>query len=383
MGEKFPYLTYVHFRKIDFLRGIAILTVFQAHFIWYYFPAYAGVVGVDAGHPASRVFLLNLLPRTIGWAGVTIFILVSGFLLHLGYLRDQERFTLRGFYSRRFWRVYPPYLLVLLIFCLFLEKGLFTTRVGWWTFVLHVFSLQNLSMRTYFSVDPTFWCLAAEVQLYVLYAIFLFGRARWGVKAMTGLTFLVSVGWQAIGMRVNGLGNLPTWANAAVSLWVIWAMGAFLGEAWHRGQGLRAALTRRDALIVAGGLAFACLLAPLNALLQYAAAIICLLLMNGFLHGKATLQAWPARLIVTIGICSFSIFLIHQPLLQPMFDLLDDHAPHYRGYRVVNGVIVSLLIFLLSYAMYRLVELPSIALGGRLRRRARSGQHTQDQKDDA
>ncbi|HLZ89419.1 MAG TPA: acyltransferase family protein, partial [Puia sp.] len=170
-----------HFRKIDFLRGIAILTVYQAHFIWYYFPGYAGMVGVDSGHPASKVLLLNLLPRTIGWGGVTIFILVSGFLLHLGYLRDPERFTLRGFYSRRFWRVYPPYLLVLLVFSLFLEKDLFGSRFGWLTFFLHVFSLHNLFTRTYFSVNPTFWCLALEVQLYVLYAVFLYGRKRWGV----------------------------------------------------------------------------------------------------------------------------------------------------------------------------------------------------------
>ncbi len=107
-----------HFQKIDFLRGIAILAVFQAHFIWYYFPAYAGVVGVDSDHPLKKVLLLNVLPRSIGWGGVTLFILVSGFLLHLGYLRTQQPFSLRGFYTRRFWRVYPPYLLVLLVFSL-------------------------------------------------------------------------------------------------------------------------------------------------------------------------------------------------------------------------------------------------------------------------
>lgn len=369
MGEKFPYLTCVHFRKIDFLRGIAILTVFQAHFIWYYFPAYAGVVGADANHPVSRVLLLNLLPRTIGWGGVTIFILVSGFLLHLGYLRDRERFTLRGFYSRRFWRVYPPYLLALLVFSLFLEKGLFTTREGWWTFVLHVFSLQNLSMRTYFSVNPTFWCLAAEVQLYLLYAVFLWGRARWGIRTMTGLTFLVSVVWQVIGTRIDGLANLPTWTNAAVSLWVIWAAGAFLAEVYHQGLGVWGALSRRDRLVVAGGLLAALLLAPLNALLQYAAAVICLLLMSWFLHlKKATLQSWPERLVVALGLCSFSVFLIHQPLIGVLIDFFNAHLPHYQGYRIANGLVVALLIFLLSHILYRIVELPSIEIGRRLRR---------------
>jgi peptidoglycan/LPS O-acetylase OafA/YrhL len=354
-------------RKIDFLRGIDILTVFQAHFLWYYFPAYAGVVGVDGEHPLNKVFWLNFLPRSIGWGGVTIFILVSGFLLHLGYLREGERFTLRRFYIRRFWRVYPPYLLVLLVFGLFLERDLFSTWGGWLAFLSHVFSLQNLFTRTYFSVNPTFWCLAAEVQLYLLYAVFLYGRKRWGVKRMVGLTFLLSVAWQAIGMRVGGLADSLPWTNAACSLWIIWTTGAFLGEAWHNRQRLLEALDRRDRWIIAGALLLAGFPVPLNALLQYVSAMIWVLLMDIFLHaGKITLQGWPAQLIMIIGLCSFSVFLIHQPLIQVFINFLNLHSPHYPGYRLVDGGIAALLIFGLSYALYHLTELPSIRTGARL-----------------
>ena len=182
--------TQKHFEKIDLLRGIAILAVFQAHFLWYYHPAYAGVVSIDGGHPEKKVILLNILPRIIGWGGVTFFLLISGFLLHLGYLRSRGTFTLRGFYSRRFWRVYPPYLLVLVIFSLFLEKDVFTTRSGILIFLSHVFSVQNLFPGAYFSVNPTFWCLGLEVQLYLLYALFLYGHRRWGMKRMLAVTFL-------------------------------------------------------------------------------------------------------------------------------------------------------------------------------------------------
>ncbi|HEY4109858.1 acyltransferase [Puia sp.] len=358
-----------HFRKIDFLRGIAILAVFQAHFIWYYFPAYPGLIGLDSGLPVKKVVLLSFLPRTIGWSGVTIFLLVSGFLLHLGYLRSPSTFTLRGFYSRRFWRVYPPYLLVLLVFCLFLEKDLFNSLEGWKTFLFHVLSAQNLSTRTYFSVNPTFWCLALEVQLYLLYAVFLYGRRKWGVKRMTGLTLLVSIVWQAVGMRVDGLANSLPWANAAISIWVVWATGAFLAEAYHEGRRIGKALDGRDRLFIAGGFVLAIVLTPLNAVLQYTAGLTGVLLMDLFLHsGKMTLQRWPARVIVTIGLCSFSVFLIHQPLLQAWIDFLDRHSPVYRGYRLVDGLLVSLGIFLLSYAMYHFVELPSIRIGNRLRK---------------
>ncbi|GGB08258.1 acyltransferase family protein [Puia dinghuensis] len=356
-----------HFRKIDFLRGIAILTVFQAHFLWYYFPAYGGMVVADSGHPAARVFLLNFLPRSIGWGGVTIFILVSGFLLHLGYLKDRQ-FTLRGFYSRRFWRVYPPYLLVLIAFSLFLEKGLFSSRDGWLTFLLHALSLQNLFTRTYFSVNPTFWCLAAEVQLYLLYALFLYGRKRWGVKPMVGFTFLLSVAWQTVGMHVSSLAGALPWANAPVSLWFIWATGALLGEAYFEGKSLWSFLSRRDRLFALGGLVVAVCVAPIYALGQYAVAIIGVFFMDWFLHAKRiTLQNWPARVVITIGLCSFSIFLVHQPLIHVFIGLFNKSPLHYPGYRVVSGILATLAIFLLSYAMYHWVELPSIRIGNRLR----------------
>jgi peptidoglycan/LPS O-acetylase OafA/YrhL len=356
-----------HFRKIDFLRGIAILTVFQAHFLWYYFPAYAGLVSVDAGHPAKKVGLLNVLPRTIGWGGVTIFILVSGFLLHLGYLRDRGPFTLRGFYSRRFWRVYPPYLLVLVVFSLFLEEHLFASREGWAIFGLHVLSLHNLFNWSFFSVNPTFWCLALEVQLYIFYALLLYGRKRWGIKAMLGFTLGIAVVWQVIGDRLGRAGS-PPWVNSVFALWVVWTAGAFLAEAWSNGQRVLRALTPRERWIVLGALVLAGVLAPLNAFLQYIAGVIGVLLMDAFLHAeKITLQGRLARLIITIGLCSFSIFLIHQPLLQAGIHFLDLQSPHYPGYRLVDGGIITLLIFGLSYAMYHFVELPSIRIGSRLR----------------
>jgi peptidoglycan/LPS O-acetylase OafA/YrhL len=111
----------------------------------------------------------------------------------------------------------------------------------------------------------------------------------------------------------------------------------------------------------------ACCVAPLNALLQYAAALIGLVLMDAFLHAKgATLRSGPARLVVGIGLCSFSVFLIHQPLLGVFVNFLNHHSPHYLRYG--NGVVAALLIFCLSWAMYQVVELPSIRMGNRLRK---------------
>jgi peptidoglycan/LPS O-acetylase OafA/YrhL len=373
-----------HLKKFDFLRGLAILFVFFAHTIWYFYPAYAGLVGTgSAGVRPDRVFLLNFMPRGIGWSGVTIFILISGFLLHLGSLKDGPRFSLSDFFSKRFWRVYPPYLLVLLLFSLFLESGTFHSRSGRIAFILHALSLENFFSRSFFAINPTFWCLALEVQLYLLYPLFLYGRKIAGARATVVFAFLLSVLWQAIGARVGSLASSLPWTNSALSLWCVWCAGAWFAETFHNGQRVKEVLAGKDWLVFAVLVIAAVGLTPLNAQLQYLAAIIWIVLIDGFIHAdRWRMDRGPARMIIMIGLCSFSIFLIHQPLIKVLMDLLARSPLNFRGRRIVDMALTAFLIIFISWWMYRLVELPSIEIGKRLRRRRRLRQQAQDEKDD-
>ena len=105
-------------RRIDFLdpiRGIAILLVFVFHSLGTAFGRDELPWGPwfrDFNVPGS--FLL-LLPATFGWVGVAIFFVVSGFCIHLSYSRLPQ-WSL--FLQRRFFRIYPPYLVALLFFAL-------------------------------------------------------------------------------------------------------------------------------------------------------------------------------------------------------------------------------------------------------------------------
>jgi peptidoglycan/LPS O-acetylase OafA/YrhL len=404
-----------HLKKFDFLRGSAILSVFFAHAVWYFYPAYAGLA--PAGSPGvrpDRVFLLNFIPRSIGWSGVTIFILISGFLLHLGFLKDgpsqkptesdcpkdrhwrfagNDLFFSKGisgtnwlgdFFSKRFWRVYPPYLLVLLIFGLFLENGTFHSRSGRIAFILHALSLENLSGRSFFAINPTFWCLALEVQLYLLYPLFLYARKIAGGKAALVFSFIVSVIWQAIGARVGGLANSLPWANSALSLWCIWCAGAWFAETFHNGRRIKNGLTGKDWLVIAVLSVAAVGLTPLNAQLQYLGGIIWIILIDWFIHADGLrVDHRPARMIILIGLCSFSIFLIHQPLIRVLMDLFRAVPVKFSGSLLVEMLLTEVVIVFIAWWMYRLIELPSIQTGGRLRRWRRLRQQAEDKKDDA
>jgi peptidoglycan/LPS O-acetylase OafA/YrhL len=97
-----PLLSHSDFRSLrrfpalDGVRAIAVLLVVAAH----------------SRGPGSLHYLA-------GWNGVTIFFVLSGFLITTLALREEERagrVFLRGFYVRRVFRILPLYLLVLLLY---------------------------------------------------------------------------------------------------------------------------------------------------------------------------------------------------------------------------------------------------------------------------
>src|SRR5271166_4322020 len=84
--------------QLDGLRGVAILSVLA----WHYGHAING-------QPFAPIFGL-------AWSGVDLFFVLSGFLLGGILIDKRESTTYFGpFYARRFFRIIPLYLLVLLL----------------------------------------------------------------------------------------------------------------------------------------------------------------------------------------------------------------------------------------------------------------------------
>lgn len=104
-----------HYPFLDGIRGIAILWVFLFHSLgasygWDHFPWNGLFRSFD--EPRS---LVVLFPLSLGGLGVAIFFAVSGFCIHLSHLRNREKGWTYFFY-RRFFRIYPAYLVAILIF---------------------------------------------------------------------------------------------------------------------------------------------------------------------------------------------------------------------------------------------------------------------------
>jgi len=97
-----------HLGFLDQIRGVAIIAVFLFHVL----RVVTGLSTLPWGtwhsdFEVSKSFLF-LLPFSLGWAGVSIFFVVSGFCIHLSFKQHPE---FGAFFLRRFFRIYPPYFL--------------------------------------------------------------------------------------------------------------------------------------------------------------------------------------------------------------------------------------------------------------------------------
>jgi peptidoglycan/LPS O-acetylase OafA/YrhL len=186
-------------KKIDVLKGISILLVFAYHALLTLqsqqrtHPSFSFSSGIlDVSSLSKKDWLIFISPYSYGFAGVQFFLLISGFLIHLSFLNSRKGFSVKVSFWKRFWRIYPPYLFVLLFFVLFFDsaQSLFDLQ-GIKNIVYHLLLIHNLDSTTIFQYNSSFWSLALEVQLYLLYPLVLILREKIGMKNILWLAFLI------------------------------------------------------------------------------------------------------------------------------------------------------------------------------------------------
>ena len=102
----------------------------------------------------------------LGSIGVTIFFVLSGFLIAIRYMDEKINFF--KYLWTRFVRIYPIYFLVTLT--TFIFKGLqdgFTNRL-WYLLILNITFLRGFIENLKFSLVAQGWSLTVEVTFYII-----------------------------------------------------------------------------------------------------------------------------------------------------------------------------------------------------------------------
>lgn len=155
--------TATRIRGLDGLRGLAALMIFLYH-AWGHsgFPEITVVIG---SHSSID---LTLYAQFIG-QGVAIFFVLSGFLLSLPFWRELQGgppLRLSIFFKKRFLRIYPAYLIVVLVLGLVYDVAHpLISRVI--MVVSHLLLLHNLTEATIYNISAPLWSVATEFQLYI------------------------------------------------------------------------------------------------------------------------------------------------------------------------------------------------------------------------
>lgn len=346
-----------------------------------YLPGLDGLRAVAAllvvFHHARTHRLWGLLE---GWNGVTLFFVLSGFLITTLALREEDEhgaIRWRAFVVRRCFRILPVYLVSLALYALAMysigfggtHRSVFTHALPWY---LSPFPEVPFFTRTHI-VFSLAWSLGIEEKFYLLWPLVAFVLLRKHARGRIGLALVLALGCQLPLVFSSGGRMVAPYSAILVGCTLAFtlhhprtfALLARLGTA----AGLAAALSLlviAQALthvvhVTASGYRVASPLYYLPYSLA-AALVIAALALNA--RGGGVFSARPLRFV---GRVSYPLYLTHPLALGVVGTAI---APGGDAVELVYLAVGLSLSLVLAWGVHRVVERPLIDVGKRLAARA-------------
>lgn len=342
---------------LDFLRGVAILSV----------------IGLHLALPATHYRALSLFMdpfKQMGGRGVDLFFALSGFLvggLLLKEYRDTGAVNGLRFLIRRAFKIWPAYYVFVLFNAIARHHPLNTFLAA------NLLHLQNYLGS---SLAQT-WSLAIEEHFYLFLAVILVWAARKRLSPARILQILGALCVVALLLRSNDAlhGRLGQAFNQTQNRMDSLLYGVILATLYWLMPEKFAALTRRKWPLVAVSVALLALMYVLPAYPVFDRSIGYTLISVGmvvfvslvFTHGSAIHDWLPYRLIAWVGLYSYGIYLWHSVVREPSKIMLDRlHITSDPEAWIVSAVFQVGASIALGYAMSRIVEFPFLYLRDRV-----------------
>ena len=355
-----PQTPRLHF--VDGLRAFAALWVLAFHCWTFSFAPRSGQPGWMA------------LPLSAGHLGVPIFLVLSGFCLALPYVsKGTAAIDLRQFSIRRAVRILPPYWICTIVFATLSLVQARTGALGVKSvqqvtdgndLVWHLALIHNLSANHFFRINGALWSVALECQLYIVFPLLMLFAAK-PVRVLAPCALVSASAWfyaSTKGFDPATAAGMVVWASP-LSYLLVFALG-MAGAVWFkhdRDDGNMWSGVAIVALVLAALADHAYASFPIAAVLLAAFAAVSALLAGG---GSPTGKLLELPLLVKIGWVSYTLYLIHNPIVSFAGKLL---RPRLHGAALVFGMLVAAgVAVVLAMLLFPVLEQPFHRLAKRL-----------------
>ncbi len=383
--------------QLDIIRGIAILAVFLFHI-------YGATFGLDSlpflGNfrdysKAPNLAFFVFWPYQFGDLGVVLFFVLSGFCIHLSFLRYVSSLEKQGlnfsfktymkdFFIRRLFRIYPVYLLALLFFSFAyaptrVDLG---TSIGAFQFFSHLFLVHNFSKLSFFGINPAFWSIAVEVQLYCIYPLFLILRENLKITKATLLVFIFQLSYAQLNwdldrqineivknLHIPLLERLQIFTQLPLTFWPTWIVGACLAEKIFFENKKLLNLCLKHKLFLLLLYLISSQYKTFYIIGYYSIILLLVSCIEDYIFDRNYLSL-PENIVATIGLCSYSIYLFHQPLLNWFADFpfaafpSEFLNPYFMC--TLGAVLIFIPVFMISWLSYKYLEIPTHSIGKKI-----------------
>ena len=305
-----------------------------------------------------------------GFVGVDVFFVISGYLLTTIIMHDLDAgiFSLAGFYERRARRILPALFLVMAASIPFAYLWMLPDEFknfGQSLVATSLFSNNILLALTsdYWSLASEFkpllhtWSLGVEEQYYIIFPLLMI--ALWKFCRRDAQQVLIILLILSLGTAMYGVEHAPTASFYLLTTrgWELLA-GALTGYwlNYHKGRWANTGVNQLASLVGLSLISYAVIVFdasyPSPGLWLAIPVVGTVLIIVFAVEGTFANRLLASRMMVGIGLISYSLYLWHQPLFA-----------FARVYAVgpVNSQVYALLIgatFLLAYLSWRLVEGP-------------------------
>ncbi len=357
-----------HLPALDGFRGLAVLLVFVSHILFEVF---------------SDVPFLNALLFNSGYFGVSLFFVLSGFLVSSPFVKhillQAPEVSIKKFYTNRLLRVLPLFYITSAVFFLIHIRSEANTTPYFNAIPYYALVIQNL-FATVNIVNPPTWSVSVELHFYIFLGILFFVVKTWTEKKLWLSLFIIllaTLAYKVVAyclilkggnyrdlIYANSLGNLDQFI-----------IGILSGVLFYRKkEAVSPSLLKFFPLI---GLA---ILLPLALYLfqqyqdkNYSTDFVAvvpssiflalgwsLLLLNSIRTNSITARIGAFPLLRFYGRISYSLYLLHLPIYTLYY------KPYWKGHISSNMMLAALgyfaLITLLSFLSYTFLEKPFLRL---------------------